>query len=214
MGNHETYSCEWKERLPTAYLRYFAVPDNESEKFSRYYYSFDFGAAHFAVLDSQQAELEKILGNNIDEQINWLRKDIAMSKKIWKIIFIHKDVLQYRITGRPERREGISEIGEVFMPIFDELKIDAVFTAHLHTYRNRGHLKNFQADESGPLYILTGLAGDVRYPGLWINHELDKVIAPQPETDNYLTLEVDEKNLTVRCFLPNGKEIDVVTLSK
>jgi len=84
----------------------------------------------------------------------------------------------------------------------------------LHTYRNRGRLKNFVADEGGTLYILTGLSGNVRYGGLWIDHALDKVIAPQPETDNYLTLNVDAKNFSVKCFLPNGELIDETTLRK
>ena len=100
------------------------------------------------------------------------------------------------------------------MPEFERLGADAVFTAHLHTYRNRGRLKNFTPNETGPLYILTGVSGDVRYPGLWEDHRLDKSIAPQPETDNYLTLEVDEHNLTAKCFLPDGSEIDSTTLTK
>ena len=62
--------------------------------------------------------------------------------------------------------------------------------------------------------ILTGLAGDVRYPGLWIDHALDTVTAPQPEVDNYLTLEVDEKNLLIKSFLPDGKKLDEIKLSK
>lgn len=94
------------------------------------------------------------------------------------------------------------------MPLFDDLGIDVVFTAHLHTYRNRGHIRNFQRDKGGPLYILTGVAGNVRYPGLWIDHALDEKVAPQPETDNYLTLEANENRLVIKCFLPNGQEID------
>ena len=211
MGNHETYNRNWKVREPVAYLNYFAVPENGVEKFSRRFYSFDFGAAHFVVLDSQWDELGKEI---IEVQKNWLREDLAKTSKAWKIAFIHKDVLQYRINGRPERQEGFSDVGEIFMPEFENLKFDAVFTAHLHTYRNRGRLKNFQPDENGVLYILTGLSGDVRYSNLWINHALDKVIAPQPETDNFLTLEVDDKNFVVKCFLPNGTLIDEFELKK
>ena len=46
---------------------------------------------------------------------------------------MHKDVLQYRINGRPERTEGFSEDGNLWMPLVDELSIDIVYTAHLHT---------------------------------------------------------------------------------
>ena len=211
MGNHETYNREWKVRQPVAYLNYFAVPENGVENFARRFYSFDYGEAHFVVLDSQWDELGKEI---IEVQKNWLREDLSATSKKWKIAFIHKDVLQYRINGRPERLEGFSDVGEIFMPEFENLNFDAVFTAHLHTYRNRGRLKNFQADETGVLYILTGLSGDVRYSNLWIDHKLDKVIAPQPEIDNYLTLEIDNKNLLVKCFLHDGTQIDETLLEK
>ena len=130
---------------------------------------------------------------------------------------MHKDVLQYRINGRPERTEGIDEEnGRVWMPIFDELGIDIVFTAHLHTYRNRGHIYGFEkgAAKKGPLYILTGVAGNVRYPNLWIDHAFDEVTLPQPETDNYLTMDVTRDAIEIACFLPDGTEMDHVRVTK
>lgn len=208
MGNHETYDRNWKVRLPEAYLRYFAVPENGSHDFSRYYYSFDYGAAHFIVLNSQWDETEAFRSGLMEEQMRWLREDASKSTKKWKIALLHKDVLQYRIHNRPERQEGLSDAGEAFMPIFEELGIDIVFTAHLHTYRNRGRIRGGSHDAQGPLYILTGVAGNVRYPGLWVDHALDKVVAPQPETDNYLTMDVMEDKIVIRCFLPDGQEID------
>ena len=214
MGNHETYDRKWEIRWPEAYLNLFEVPENGSRDFARYYYSYDYGDAYFAVLNTQWDETEQFRPGLLDEQTDWLRRDAGASKKKWKIAFLHKDVLQYRIHNRPERKEGISDIGENFMPLFEELGFDIVFTAHLHTYRDRGHIRNFEHDRQGPLYILTGVAGDVRYPGLWIDHALDEVVAPQPETGNYLTLEVDRNRLSVRCFLPDGTEIDHAEVKK
>ena len=100
------------------------------------------------------------------------------------------------------------------MPLFDKLGINVVFSAHLHTYRNRGQLYDFKPASHGPLYILTGVAGNVRYPNLWIDHAFDKKVAPQPETDNYLTLEASPQRLQIKCFLPNGDEIDRSLLTK
>ena len=214
MGNHETYDQNWKVRLPEAYLHYFALPDNDSKDFSRYYYDFDYGDVHFMALNSQWDETEDFKPGLMEKQKTWLRESCSRSTKRWKIALIHKDVLQYRITKRPERKEGISSLGMNFMPLFDELGVDVVFTAHLHTYRNRGHIRNFQRDNGGPLYILTGVAGNVRYPGLWIDHALDEKVAPQPETDNYLTLEANENRLTIKCFLPDGQEIDQAVVEK
>ena len=214
MGNHETYDQNWQVRLPEAYLKYFVVPENGSRDFSRYYYSFDYGDVHFIVLNSQWDETEDFKPGLMEEQLNRLREDAGKSRKKWNIVLVHKDVLQYRIHNRPERQEGFSDVGRNFMPLFDELGIDLVFTAHLHTYRNRGHIKDFRRDGRGPLYILTGVAGNVRYPGLWVDHHLDEVVAPQPETDNYLTMQVTAQEITVKCFLPDGQEIDRVTVTK
>lgn len=214
MGNHECYTVDWKTRLPAAYLNYFAVPDNGSADFSRYYYSFDYGDVHYIVLNTQEDEVAEFKSGLLDEQIEWLRRDAAASRAKWRVVLMHRDVLRYRIHNRPERTEGVEYIGEVFMPLFDELGIDIVFTAHLHTYRNRGRLYGGRPAERGPLYILTGVAGNVRYPNLWIDHAYDVATAPQPETDNYLTLTVTGESLTVRCYLPDGTEIDSASVHK
>ena len=217
MGNHETYNLAWKVRLPEAYLNYFKTPRNGSKDFERYYYSFDYGDVHYVVLCTQQKEIGEFKNGLVEEQLAWIRRDLKAHRKRWNIVLMHKDVLQYRINGRPERTEGIDEEnGRVWMPIFDELGIDIVFTAHLHTYRNRGHIYGFEkgAAKKGPLYILTGVAGNVRYPNLWIDHAFDEVTLPQPETDNYLTMDVSREAIEIACFLPDGTEMDRVRVTK
>ena len=54
----------------------------------------------------------------------------------------------------------------------------------------------------------------MRYPNLWIDHAFDEVTLPQPETDNYLTMEVAADQIEIACFLPNGTEMDRVTVTK
>ena len=217
MGNHETYNRDWKVRLPEAYLHYFDTPKNGSKEFDRYYYSFDYGDVHYIVLCTQQKEIDAFKSGLLAEQLAWMRRDLKAHRRRWNVVLMHKDVLQYRINGRPERTEGIDEEnGRVWMPIFDELGIDIVFTAHLHTYRNRGHIYGFEkgAAKKGPLYILTGVAGNVRYPNLWIDHAFDEVTLPQPETDNYLTMDVTRDSIEIACFLPDGTEMDHVRVTK
>lgn len=217
MGNHETYNLAWKVRLPEAYLNYFKTPRNGSKDFERYYYSFDYGDVHYIVLCTQQKEIGEFKDGLVAEQLAWIRRDLKAHRKRWNIVLMHKDVLQYRINGRPERTEGIDEDnGRVWMPVFDELGIDIVFSAHLHTYRNRGHIYGFEkgAEKKGPLYILTGVAGNVRYPNLWIDHAFDEVTLPQPETDNYLTMDVTRDAIEIACFLTDGTEMDRVRVTK
>lgn len=216
-GNHETYTLNWKMRMPAAYLHYFAVPDNGLAKYPRQFYSFDYGDIHFTVLDTQFTELKDFEPDLEADEVEWCKKDLASTKKKWKIVLMHKDPLQYAFNPavRSDSREnGFSDEGQVFMPIFDEYGVDAVISAHLHTYRDRGHIKNFQRDETGPLYILTGVAGNVRYPNLWDRHPLDVYVPPQPETDNYLTMEARENKIQFQCFLPDGTLLDTAVIEK
>jgi len=214
MGNHETYNLDWKVRRPEAYLHLFALPANGSAVYQNQFYSFDYGVVHFVVLNTQFDEMEQFQPELLAAEKEWFINDMRQARKKWNIVLMHKDVLTYEIKNRSDRQAGISEIGKEWMPLFDQYGIDAVLTAHLHTYRRRERLYNFQPDARGPLYIVTGVAGNVRYPNLWVNHPFDKAVAPQPETNNYMTLEVVADTLKLTAFLPSGEQIDQVELKK
>ncbi len=204
MGNHEAYSLDWKMARPDRYVAHFSLPDNGSKDMPELFYSFDWGDVHFTVLNTQMTELADFYPNLLEEQKTWLADDLKNTKKKWKVVLMHKDPLQYRIASRPERKEGFSEEGEAFMPIFDANGVDVVLSAHLHTYRDRGHIYDFKRSDRGPLYVITGVAGDVRYPNLWTDHALDEYVAPQPETDNFLTMEATDDHLIFRGYLQDG----------
>lgn len=214
LGNHETYDKDWKVRMPEAYLHLFALPRIDREKYQNQFYSFDYGDVHFVVLNTQSQELADFEPSLDEDEVAWFKEDMAKTTKKWKIVLMHKDPLQYGFANRPEpREEGFSPEGRLWMPLFDQYGVDAVLSAHLHTYRNRGHIRNFQRDESGPLYLITGVAGNVQYPGLWKQHSLDEYVAPQPETDNYMTLEATDDSLTFRSFLPDGQLLEEKSIS-
>lgn len=214
LGNHETYDKDWKVRMPEAYLHLFSLPRIDREKYQNQFYSFDYGNVHFVVLNTQSQELADFEPSLDEDEVAWFKEDMAKTTKKWKIVLMHKDPLQYGFANRPQpREEGFSPEGRLWMPLFDQYGVDAVLSAHLHTYRDRGHIRNFQRDESGPLYLITGVAGNVQYPGLWKQHSLDKYVAPQPETDNYMTLEATDDSLTFRSFLPDGQLLEEKSIS-
>ena len=214
LGNHETYDKDWKVRMPEAYLHLFALPRIDREKYQNQFYSFDYGNVHFVVLNTQSQELADFEPSLDEDEVAWFKEDMAKTTKKWKIVLMHKDPLQYGFANRPQpREEGFSPEGRLWMPLFDQYGVDAVLSAHLHTYRDRGHIRNFQRDESGPLYLITGVAGNVQYPGLWKQHSLDEYVAPQPETDNYMTLEATDDSLTFRSFLPDGQLLEEKSIS-
>ena len=220
MGNHEMYTLDWKMREPRAYLNYFDVPPNGNETFNRYYYSYDYGDVHYVVLDTQLYESNHEDNHDThhpdlyDVQIQWLRQDLAANTKKWTVVLMHRDPFQYAI-DRPgaSRDVGFNEEGVLFMPIFDEFNVDLVLSAHLHSYRNRGHVRNFNRDASGPLYILTGIAGDTRRPK-WKEHPLDVYVAPDRDKNNYMAMTVTPNKLIVKAFLPDGTQLDESVIEK
>lgn len=220
LGNHEMYTLDWKMREPRAYLNYFDVPNNGNATFDRRYYSYDYGDVHYVVLDTQLYESNHEDNHDIhhpdlyDVQVQWLRQDLTNTTKKWTVVIMHRDPFQYAFDRPSASRDvGFNEEGVLFMPIFDEFNVDLVLSAHLHSYRNRGHVRHFERNEPGPLYILTGIAGDARKPK-WKEHPLDVYVAPQPETNNYMTMTVSFNKLIIRSFLPDGTLIDESIIEK
>ena len=220
LGNHEMYTLDWKMREPRAYLNYFDVPPNGNETFNRRYYSYDFGDVHYVVLDTMLYESNHEDNHDThhpdlyDIEVQWLRQDLAANTKKWTVVLMHRDPFQYAF-DRPgaSRAAGFDEEGVLFMPIFDEFNVDLVLSAHLHSYRNRGHVRNFERDASGPLYILTGIAGDAGRPK-WKEHPLDVYVAPDREKNNYMTMTVTPNKLIVKAFLPDGTQLDESVIEK
>lgn len=220
LGNHEMYTLDWKMREPYAYLNYFGVPPNGNEIFNRRYYSYDFGDVHYVVLDTMLYESNHEENHDThhpdlyDVQVQWLRQDLAANTKKWTVVLMHRDPFQYAFNRPGANRDvGFNEEGVLFMPIFDEFNVDLVLSAHLHSYRNRGHVRNFDRDASGPLYILTGIAGDARRPN-WKEHPLDVYVAPDREKNNYMTMTVTPNKLIVKAFLPDGTQLDESVIEK
>ena len=212
LGNHEYYGLQWTAVPPVRYLKTFALPDNASRDFRGHYYSFDIGAAHIIILDTQFLEAEE-RGNALKaEQMDWLRRDAAASAAPWKIVLMHKDILAYG-DYQPEqnRNDGISDVGQVFLDVFDELGIDLVVSGHVHAYRRR-RIRARQTDEHGTLYLLAGPAGnqyfDVR------PEKFDIVAGPNPTPSNYLYMEADTQHLHIRCETVNGTVLDTIDLHK
>ena len=217
IGNHEAYSLDWQMTPPKAYTNLFAVPENGLPEYKRQFYSFDYGPVHFTVLDTNFYEAQGWQPRLLADELRWLEQDLAKSKARWKIVLQHRDIFMYAFSkesGRPERATFFLDFSRQLMPLYEKYKVDAVLSAHLHTYRRRIPLRNFAPAEDGIIYILTGVAGNVRYPKLWGDFAWDAARAPRPETANYMTLEVSQEKLLFRAFLPDGKQFDEVEIKK
>ena len=214
-GNHETYTTDWQVAMPVPYLNFFNLPANGSEQYKNQYYSYDYGDVHFTVINTQDNEMYKFQPDMMQAQLAWLENDLASTAKKWKVVLMHRDILEYSRDKKPLGDQIIfTKEGKEFMPIFDKYHVDAVISAHLHTYRRRAQLTDFKPNDHGTLYILSGVSGNVRYPNLWHANPLDKFIAPQPETDNFMVLDASENKLTFSAHFPDNTLMDTITLTK
>ncbi len=187
MGNHEFYNKLWINCLPTGFLKNFKLPPNGNKKFGGYFYSFDYGAAHFFILNTQFLELENFKAGLRDAQEYFFRNDARNTNRRWKIVLMHKSIFNRR------QNDFVDEAKNYFLPLFDELEIDLVLTGHLHTYRNAGKIFEQKKSEHGTTYILCGRAGDQNY-----THE--------PES--YICLDVRADSINLIAQTVGGKILD------
>ena len=212
LGNHEYYSLAWTDTLPLRYLKTFALPENGSTAFRGHYYSFDLGAAHVIVLDTQFLECGARGAALNEEQLAWLRRDAAASSAPWKIVLMHKDILAYgEYQTVQETQHGISDVGRIFMDAFDACGIDLVVTGHVHAYRRR-QIRAGQTDAQGTLYLLGGPGGDEYFDVPPEPYDLAASANPAPS--NYLYLEADAHHLYITCEALDGTVIDTVEQQK
>ena len=207
MGNHECYGLDWLNCLPTGYLHNFKIPPNGIKNFGGYFYSFDYGAARFFILNTQFLELDKLNAGMKDAQEYWLKNDAAKFNRRWKIVLMHKDIYDYA-------QDKFSDIGEIFMNLFDELEIDLVLTGHLHTYRNRGKIFAQKKSARGTTYILCGRSGDQKY--VEPHSDIDDVTFEnlRKEPESFILLDVRADSLNVLCQTVDGEILDNFSLFK
>lgn len=207
MGNHEAYSLDWKMALPEYYLAFFAVPANGPTALTRQAYSYDYGEVHFVVLNTQQNELKEWYPALLKEQQRWLAQDLAATKKPWKVVLMHRGIWEYPFKG------ALDEIGNTFVPLFDQFHVDLVFTAHVHSYARTKPLKKGKEDPSGTVYITTGRSGEK----VWDKSPqkpMDETFYNPLDMPNYLVLEASSQTLKVDVFKQNGERLDSTEIRK
>ena len=99
------------------------------------YYSYDYGFAHFTVINS----------NDLDtEELNWVTSDLeSASNAKWKVVMLH--ISPYS-TGDNSNSSDNQKMVEKLTPIFSEKHVDLVLQAHDHTYNKT---KPYKWDAAG-----------------------------------------------------------------
>lgn len=207
VGNHETYTPQRKFSLPRYFVAQFKLPQNGPVGLKSQVYSFDFGDAHFVVLDTQFGEERSFIPDSLQRQQAWLDDDLTGTDKAWKIVLMHRPVYHNRL------KEQTLGAASKFMTIFDEHDVDVAFSGHDHVVARTEKLKAGQVSPRGTVYAPVGRSGTKTYDTVgrksWNVQFLNPVDQPV-----YYVVSVEKKRILVKVFQCDGTLIDEWQLIK
>ena len=170
----------------TGYRNHFRMPSAESGGLENFWYSWDYGMAHFVQIDTETDlghgfiapdEPGGVEGDDSgpfysiqNAQTEWLKADLAAvdrTKTPWVIVAGHRP---WYISIANHSSDVCWECKDVFEPIFLDYSVDLVLSGHVHSYQRNAPMYNNQPDPAElnnpkyPWYITNGAAG--HYDGL------------------------------------------------
>ncbi|TEB08018.1 Alkaline phosphatase precursor [Pelotomaculum schinkii] len=202
IGNHEF------ENASSIYLKSFALPQNGPEELKEHHYSFDYGNAHFVVLDSNLMGSE---GDLSEAGMNWLESDLQSSDKTWKFVMFHHP--PYGVDSRDATLSDM--IKASWAPIMESNGVDMVFVGHQHLYMRTYPISAGVIQErpdQGITYVL-GNAGNKTYLQTE-THDYIAVVKESSASTGYTAINIDGDVLTMTTRGLDGGIMDEFEISK
>jgi predicted phosphodiesterase len=182
LGNHDV-----RKGNGAAFLENFHPPLGSPGSTKRYY-SFDWGNTHFVALDSELYHGDR--GSNPEEQRDFLERDLATTRKRWKVAFLH------RSPYGSSRHGGDEKVREDLEPLFVKHGADLVFSGHDHVYERTVPI-------TGVTYVVSGGGGRRLYPAG--NGELT---ASSVSVHHAVLVRVSGSRLLLETLEVGGKVVD------
>ena len=180
LGNHERHTPLFAE--------YFQKP--------KPYYSFEWGNAHFAVIDSDLGNVSTHESERAAfwaEQTRWLEEDLkAHQNADYRFIAAHHGPIT-----AVARRQGDNPHMIALMPLFEKYRVSAGLFGHDHNYQH--YLKN------GVHYIVSGGGGAPLYD---VDKPAEGITQKVMSIENFVAFSVDGKTAHVQTISIDGKVID------
>jgi len=180
LGNHERHASQ--------YFQYF---DQRTP-----YYSFNWGNAHIAVVDSDTTTAA--LGTEAQsrywkDQVAWLEQDLERNKTAtFKFVACHHPPFT-----AVSNRQGDNMHIMSLVPMLEKYGVTAMFNGHDHNYQH--------FEKNGIPYVTTGGGGaplyDVDLPPAYITKKVEK-------TENFVRVRIEGNRATVEAIGTDGRVID------
>lgn len=177
-GNHDGVSPLFAKYFPFPYV-------------AGRYWSFDYGPAHFVVLDQYTPYG---VGS---EQYEWFKGDLQKNQRIWTFVMLHEP--GWSAGGGHSNNETVQND---LQPLFLQYGVSIVFSAHNHYYA--------RAEKDGIFHLTVGTGGAPAY----------KPSGRHPEVKflynglGFVRIEIKGHNLDGWFMDTTGKEIDHFQVSR
>ncbi|HDK36281.1 MAG TPA: T9SS type A sorting domain-containing protein, partial [Bacteroidetes bacterium] len=176
IGNHEGSGVLYKKYFPYPYV-------------SRRYWSFDYGPAHFTVIDQYTSY------STGSAQYNWIEKDLASTKKLWKFLVFHEP--GWSADGGHANNGSVQRY---LQPLCEKYGVSIVFNGHNHYYS--------RAIVNGVVHITTGGGAPLYTPNKNYPH-----IVTVAKAHHFCKIEINDKLLTFAAVTTQGTVIDTFALN-
>jgi hypothetical protein len=175
MGNHELPGDLFEKYLPYP----FEAPR---------YWSFDYGPAHFVVVD-QYTDYSPGSAQHL-----WIENDLASTNKAWKFIYLHEP--GWSAGGHPNN----PNVQDYIQPLCERYDVSMVFTGHNHYYS--------RAVVNGVHHVTTGGGG----APLYVPDPGSPLVVATSMSYHFCKIEIDGNSLTFTAVQPDGTVIDTFTI--
>lgn len=164
---------------------------------NKYWYSFNWGDAHFIVLDSYGAGSG---GAGRKAQLEWLKKDLESNDRRWTFVALHVPMVA--------TRKSLKWFGaDDFLPLLEEHEVDVVFSGHHPHYRR---YRPIGTPGRKPILHITSGGGGGPVGG----YVPSPVLAQGIDVNHYCRIDVNGDRMQLTAHAVSGAVIDRFELVK
>ena len=189
------------------------------------YYSYDYGNAHFCVVNSND------MYPMVEAQRNWIINDLKNSDAQWKFLLLHRAAYS---AGKNINKPDTLAMRETIIEIVDQTDVDIVLSGHDHMYfrtkqvkgdavvedvtyvteKFNGQETTFAKNPDGAVYILPSTAGTKRYtvnenPVDPINECADVKLSTRDMGGCFANIYVDGNKLVYEAYVVDDETQEV-----
>jgi len=177
-GNHEDTGVVFEQYFPYPYIG------------GRGYWSYDYGPVHIANLDQYD-----VSGGPSTTQLNWLKQDLANTKKQWKFLVYHEPA--WSANGG---HGSNAKAQTVIQPICKQYGVDICFGGHNHFYA--------RCAVDGVQHLTIGGGG----APLATPSPSDSSLVTYAKANHYTKIEINGRRLDFKAIATNGSTLDSFTI--